>query len=79
MANNDQKSRTANNKPKLSAKEKRERNSRKAAATAVKQREALPVLPEAIRRRVVGMESVLQGASVQYAEAMGNAMPSSRD
>ncbi len=32
MANKDQKSRTSNNKPKLSVKEKRERKERKAAA-----------------------------------------------
>ncbi len=32
MANKDQKSRTSNNKPKLSIKEKRERKERKAAA-----------------------------------------------
>lgn len=32
MANKDQKKRTANNKPKLSAKEKKERKERKAAA-----------------------------------------------
>ena len=32
MANKDQKSRTATNKPKLSAKEKKERKERKAAA-----------------------------------------------
>ena len=39
MANRDQKSRTASNKPKLSAKEKKERNVRKAAAAAAKQRD----------------------------------------
>ncbi len=32
MANKDQKSRSGNNKPKLSVKEKKERNKRKAAA-----------------------------------------------
>ena len=32
MANKDQKNRTASNKPKLSVKEKKERNKRKAAA-----------------------------------------------
>jgi hypothetical protein len=32
MANKDQKNRTANNKPKLSVKEKKERKQRKAAA-----------------------------------------------
>jgi len=32
MANRDQKSRTANNKPKLTVKEKKERKERKAAA-----------------------------------------------
>ena len=39
MANKEQKSRTSSNKPKLSVKEKKERNARKAAAAAAKQRD----------------------------------------